>query len=327
MRRRDFITGLGSAAAWPLSGQAQQGTLPVVGLVSLAAADVFADDMRAFHNGLGAAGYVEGQNVLIEYHWLDGQSSGVPALMADLVRRRVAAIAIPGTTAVTMAANAATSAIPIVFFIGDDPVKLGLVQSHTRPGGNATGVNYLVADAVAKRLGLLHELVPKAVRVGVLTNPVNAVATDVLLARLQEGSRNLGLRIRVLRASTTAEIDIAFDTVRSERDDALFVAPDTFFSSRRAQFAAVAARKGVPACYGDRETVAAGGLMSCGVKYSDIFRQVGLYTGKILNGASPADLPVVETTKFDFVINLKSAKALGLTIPETLLATADEVIQ
>ena len=226
-----------------------------------------------------------------------------------------------------MAANAATSAIPIVFFIGDDPVKLGLVQSHTRPGGNATGVNYLVADAVAKRLGLLHELMPKAVRVGVLTNPANAVATDVLLARLQEGSRNLGLRIRVLRASTTAEIDIAFDTVRSERDDALFVAPDTFFSSRRAQFAAVAARKGVPACYGDRETVAAGGLMSCGVKYSDIFRQVGLYTGKILNGASPADLPVVETTKFDFVINLNTAKALGLTIPETLLATADEVIQ
>ena len=327
MRRRDFITGLGSAAAWPLSGQAQQGTLPVVGLVSLAAADVFADDMRAFHNGLGAAGYVEGQNVLIEYHWLDGQSSGVPALMADLVRRRVAAIAIPGTTAVTIAAKAATSTIPIVFFIGDDPVKLGLVQSHTRPGGNATGVNYLVADAVAKRLGLLHELMPKAVRVGVLTNPANAVATDVLLARLQEGARNLGLQIRVLRASTTAEIDIAFDTVRSERDDALFVAPDTFFSSRRAQFAAVAARQGVPACYCDRETVAAGGLMSCGVKYSDIFRQVGHHTGKILNGASPADLPVVETTKFEFVINLKSAKALGLTIPETLLATADEVIQ
>jgi putative ABC transport system substrate-binding protein len=241
--------------------RAQQPAIPVIGLVSLAAADVFADDMRAFHKGLGDAGYVEGQNVLIEYHWLEGQSGGVPMLMANLVRSRVAAIAIPGTTAVTVAAKAATSTIPIVFFVGDDPVKLGLVESQARPGGNATGVNYLVADAVAKRLSLLHELVPKAVSVGVLTNPANAVATDVLLARLQEDARNLGLQIRVLRASTTAEIDIAFDAVRSERHDALFVAPDTFFSSHRAQFAAVAARERVPACYGDRETVAAGGLI------------------------------------------------------------------
>ncbi len=327
MRRREFIAGVAGTAAWALAVRAQQPALPVVGLVSLAAADVFADDMRAFHKGLGDAGYVEGQNVLIEYHWLDGQSRGVPALMADLARRRVDAIAIPGTTAVTIAAKAATSTIPIVFFIGDDPVKLGLVESHARPGGNATGVNYLVADAVAKRLGLLHEVVPKAVRVGVLTNPANAVATDVLLARLEEGARQLGLQLRVLRASTTAEIDTAFDTIRSERDDALFVAPDTFFSSRRAQFAAVAARELVPVCYGDRETVAAGGLMSCGVNYSNIFRQVGLYTGKILKGEKPAELPVVQTTKFDFVINLKTAKALGITIPETLLATADEVIQ
>ena len=327
MRRREFIAGLGGAAAWPLAARAQQPAMLVVGLVSLTAADVFADDMRAFHKGLGDAGYVEGQNVFIEYHWLDGQSRGVPALMADLVRRRVAAIAIPGTTAVTIATKAATSTIPIVFFIGDDPVKLDLVESHARPGRNATGVNYLVADAVAKRLGLLHEVVPKAVRVGVLTNPANAVATDVLLARLEEGARHLGLQLRVLRASTTAEIDIAFDTIRSKRDDALFVAPDTFFSSRRAQFAAVAARERVPACYGDRETVAAGGLMSCGVNYSDIFRQVGLYTGKILKGEKPADLPVVQATKFDFVINLKTAKALGLNIPETLLAATDEVIQ
>jgi putative tryptophan/tyrosine transport system substrate-binding protein len=327
MRRREFIVGLGGAAAWPVVARAQQPAMPVIGLVSLAAADVFADDMRAFHKGLGDAGYVEGQNVLIEYHWLDGQSRGVPALIADLARRRVAAIAVPGTTAVTIAAKAATSMVPIVFFIGDDPVKLGLVESQARPGGNATGVNYLVADAVAKRLSLLHELVPKAVRVGVLTNPANAVATDVLLARLEEGARHLGLQLRVLRASTTAEIDTAFDTVRSERHDALFVAPDTFFSSRRAQFAAVAARERVPACYGDRETVAAGGLMSCGVNYSDIFRQVGLYTGKILKGEKPADLPVVQATKFDFVINLKTAKALGLNIPETLLAATDEVIQ
>jgi putative tryptophan/tyrosine transport system substrate-binding protein len=327
MRRRQFIAGLGSAAAWPLAVSAQQPALPVIGLVSLAEADVFADDMRAFHKGLGEAGYVDGQNVLIEYHWLDGQNRGVPALIADLTRRRVAAIAIPGTTAVTIAAKAVTSTIPIVFFIGDDPVKLGLVESDVQPGSNATGVYYLVADAVAKRLGLLHEVVPKAVRVGVLTNPSNAVATDVLLARLEEGARNLGLELRVLRASTIAEIDTAFDTVRRQRDDALFVAPDTFFSSRRAQFAAVAARERVPACYSDRETVAAGGLMSCGVNYSDIFRQVGVYTGKILKGAKPAGLPVVQATKFNFAVNLKTAKALGLTIPETLLATADEVIQ
>jgi putative ABC transport system substrate-binding protein len=251
----------------------------------------------------------------------------VSALIADLTRRRVAAIAIPGTTAVTVAAKAVTSTIPIVFFIGDDPVKLGLVESDVQLGSNATGVYYLVADAVAKRLGLLHEVVPKAVRAGVLTNPSNAVATDVLLARLEEGARYLGLELRVLRASTIAEIDTAFDTVRRQRHDALFVAPDTFFSSRRAQFAAVAARERVPTCYGDRETVAAGGLMSCGVNYSDISRQVGLFTGKILKGAKPADLPVVQATKFNFAVNLKTAKTLGLTIPETLLATADEVIQ
>jgi putative ABC transport system substrate-binding protein len=254
MRRREFITGLAGAATWPLAAPAQQAAMPVVGLVSLASADAFADNMRAFHKGLGEAGYVEGRNVLIEYHWLEGHHEGVTALMADLVRRRVAAITIPGTTAITIAAEAATSTVPIVFFVGDDPVKLGLVESQASPGGNATGVNYIVGDAVAKRLALLHELLPRAVRIGVLTNPANAVATEALLSRLEEGARSLGLQLGVLRASTAAEIGTAFDTVGREGHDALFVAPDTFFSSRRAQFAAMAARER------DRETVAAGAV-------------------------------------------------------------------
>jgi putative ABC transport system substrate-binding protein len=307
--------------------RAQQQALPVIGLVSLGSADAFADNIRTFHKGLGEAGYVEGRNVLIEYHWLEGRDDGVAALMADLVRRRVAAITIPGTTALTVAAKAATSTVPIVFFVGEDPVKLGLVESQASPGGNATGFNYIVGDAVAQRLVLLHELLPKAVRIGVLTNPANSVATEALLPRLEEGARSLGLQIGVLRASTAAEIDTAFDAVGREGHDALFVAPDTFFSSRRAQFAAVARRERIPACYSDRETVAAGGLMSCGIKYSDVYRQVGLYTGNILKGAEPADLPVVQTSRFEFVINLGTARALGIEVPPGLLAIADEVIE
>jgi putative ABC transport system substrate-binding protein len=327
MRRRDFIAVLWGASAWPLSAPAQQHALPVVGLVSLASADAFADNMHSFHKGLGETDYVEGRNVLIEYHWLDGHHDGVPALMADLVRRRVAVITIPGTTAITIAAKAATSTVPIVFFVGDDPVKLGLVERQASPGGNATGVNYIVGDAVAQRLAFLHELLPKAVRIAVLTNPANAAATEALLTRLEEGARSLGLQIAVLRASTAAEIDTAFDTLRREGHDALFVAPDTFFSSRRTQFAAVANRERIPACYSDRETVAAGGLMSCGINYSDIFRQVGLYTGKILGSAKPADLPVVQTSRFEFAINRRTAKLLGIAVPTQLIAVADEVIE
>jgi putative tryptophan/tyrosine transport system substrate-binding protein len=247
--------------------------------------------------------------------------------MADLVRRRVAAITIPGTTAITIAAKAATSTVPIVFFVGDDPVKLGLVESRASPGGNATGFNYVVGDAVAQRLAFLHELLPKAVRVGVLTNPANAVATEALLPRLEEGARTLGLQIGILRASSVAEIDTSFEAVGREGYDALFVAPDTFFSSRRAQFAAVARRERIPACYGDRETVAAGGLMSCGINYSDVYRQVGLYTGNILKGAKPADLPVVQTSKFELVINRRTATLLGIEVPAALVAIADEVIE
>jgi putative ABC transport system substrate-binding protein len=330
MRRREFIAALGGlagAAAWPLSAPAQQRALPVVGLVSIASADGFADNMRAFHSGLGEAGYVEGANVLIEYHWLEGRDDGVPALMADLARRRVAALAIPGTTSIAIAARAATSTVPIVFVAGEDPVKLGLVESHARPGGNATGAYYVVGDSVAKRLALLHELLPKAVRIGVLTNPANAVATAALLPSLEEVARGLGLQLRVLRASTAAEIDAAFDTVRREGDDTLFLAPDSFFSSRRAQFAAVAARERIPACYSDRETVAAGGLMSCGVNYLEVYRQVGIYIGNILKGAKPADLPVMQMTRFDFVINRRTATLLGIEVPAKLIAIADEVIE
>jgi putative ABC transport system substrate-binding protein len=326
MRRRDFIAALWGASAWSLPAPGQQHALPVVGLVSLASADAFADSMHSFHKGLGETGYEEGRNVLIEYHWLDGHHDGVPALMADLVRR-VAVITIPGTTAITIAAKAATSTVPIVFFVGDDPVKLGLVERQVSPGGNATGVNYIVGDAVARRLALLHELLPKAVRIAVLTNPANAVATEALLKRLEEGARSLGLQIAVLRASTAAEIDTAFDTVGRESHDALFVAPDTFFSSRRTQFAAVARRERIPACYSDRETVAAGGLMSCGINYSDVFRQVGLYTGNILKGAKPADLPVVQTSRFEFVMNRRTATLLGIEMPTQLIAIADEVIE
>jgi putative ABC transport system substrate-binding protein len=214
-----------------------------------------------------------------------------------------------------------------VFFVGEDPVKLGLVESQASPGGNATGANYIVGDAVAQRLAFLHELLPKAVRIAVLTDPANAVATEALLPRLEEGARTFGLQIAILRASTAAEIDTAFGTVGREGHYALFVAPDTFFSSRHAQFAAVARRERIPACYSDRETVAAGGLMSCGINYLDVYRHVGLYTGNILKGVKPADLPVAQTTKFEFVINRRTATLLGIEVPPTLVAIADEVIE
>ena len=327
MRRREFVTLLGGAAAWPVAARAQQPAIPVVGLVNGSSLDASARDVAEFRKGLRETGYVEGQNVTVEYHWLEGQYDRLPALMADLVRRRVAVIATPGTTPGTIAAKAATATIPIVFGVAEDPVQLGVVVSLARPGGNATGSNFFSQEVVAKRLQLLHELVPKAVRVAVLVNPANAPNTEATVRDAKNAASAIGLQIQVLNASTSREIDAAFATLERERPDALSVAADTFFTSRRAQIATLAARERIPAAYSSRDHVVAGGLMSYGTDLADRFRQTGVYTGKILNGAKPADLPVVQATKFELVINLKTAKALGLTIPETLLATADEVIQ
>jgi putative ABC transport system substrate-binding protein len=300
--------------------------MPVIGFVSVGSAEAFAGALAAFRKGLSETGYVEGQKVTIEYHWLEGQYERLPALMDDLVRRRVAVITTPDSIAAFIAAKAATPTIPIVFGVGDDPAKLGLVASLARPGGNATGINFFNVEVIAKRLELLHELVPKAVRVAVLLNPANPAGGEAL-RDVQEAARTIGLQIHVLNASTIGEIDAVFAALARERPDALFVAPDTFFTSRRVQIATLAARDRIPAAYGSRDYVAAGGLMSYGTDLVDRYRQVGVYTGKILKGEKAADLPVMQPTKFEFVINLQTAKALGIEVPETLLATADELIQ
>jgi putative ABC transport system substrate-binding protein len=327
MKRRQFITLLGgAAAAWPLAARAQHPAMPVIGFVSGRSADASAGVAAAFGKGLGETGYADGQNVTVEHHWLENQYDRLPALMAELVRRRVAVIATPGSVIVARAAKAATATIPIVFGVGDDPVKLGLVASLPRPGGNATGINFFAREVAPKGLALLHELVPKAVRVAVLFDPPNDPTNDVL-RDLQEAAHILGLQIQVLSASTSGEIDAAFATLARERPDALFVASDAFLASRGVQLSTLTARDKIPAAYLERGTVAAGGLMSYGTDVADMFRQVGAYAGQILKGTKPADLPVVQSTKFEFVINLQTAKALGLEIPPMLLAIADEVIE
>jgi putative ABC transport system substrate-binding protein len=283
--------------------------------------------VAAFHKGLNETGFVEGQNVTVEYHYLEGQYDRVPALAADLVRRRVAVIATPGATSATIAAKAATATIPIVFAVAEDPVKLGLVASLARPGSNLTGINFFSREVGAKRLGLLHDLVPKAVRVAVLVNPANASSAESTLRDVQEAAPIIGLQIHILNATTIAEIDAAFATLARERPDALFVGPDGFFSSRRVQFATLTARDKIPATYPNRDFVAAGGLMSYGADLADMNRQVGVYTARILKGAKPADLPVTQSTKFQLVINIQTARALGIEVPPTLLAIADEVIE
>jgi putative ABC transport system substrate-binding protein len=323
--RRRFITLLGGAAAWPLAARAQQPTMPIVGFVNGRSPD--ARRAAAFRKGLNEAGYVDGQDVTVEYHWLEGQYDRLPSLIADLVRRRVAVIATPGSTPAALAAKAATATIPIVFGVGEDPVRLGLVTSLARPGGNATGFNFFVGEVVAKRLGLLHELVPKAVRVAVLVNPANVSATEATLRDIPAAARALGLQIQVLNASTSREIETAFATLVRDRAEALFVAPDGFFASRRVQFATLATRYGIPAAYSSRENVEAGGLMSYGSDNLDMFRQAGVYTGQILKGAKPADLPVLQSTKFEFVINVQTARALDLDVPNSLQLLADEVIE
>jgi putative ABC transport system substrate-binding protein len=327
VRRRSFITLLGGAAvAWPLAARAQQAAMPIVAFVAGRSAEDSTRVGGAFRKGLNESGYVEGQNVMVEYHWLGGHYDRLPSLMADLVRRPVAVIA-TSATAGARAAKAATATIPIVFAVAEDPVKLGLVAGLARPGGNATGINFLTAEIVTKRLGLLHDLVPKAVRIAVLLNPANASVAEVTLREIPEAARTLGLQIQVLNASTSREIEAAFATIARDRADALFVGPDGFFNSRRVQFATLAARQGIPAAYSQRETVEVGGLMSYGVDIPDVYRQVGVYTGQILKGAKPADLPVVQSTKFEFVINMQTARALGLEVPNALQLLADEIIE
>jgi putative tryptophan/tyrosine transport system substrate-binding protein len=325
--RRAFITLLGGAAAWPLAARAQQPAMPVVGLVTGGSPEAAVRMGGGFRSGLNEGGYVEGQNVTVEYQWLDGQYDRLPSLMADLVRRRVAVIATPGSNPAALAAKAATTTIPIVFGVGADPIELGLVASVARPGGNATGINFFVADIAAKRLGLLHDLVPKAVRIAVLINPANASTAEATLRDMPEAARAIGLQIVVVNASTGREIEAAFATLVRDRADALFVGADASFNSRRVQLANMAARHAIPTAFAVREYVDAGGLMSYGTSLADMYRHVGAYSGRILKGARPADLPVLQSTKFELVINLQTARMLGLTVPDKLLVAADEVIE
>ena len=326
MKRRAFITLLGGVAAWPVAASAQQPT-PIVSFVSLGSPAASAPRVAAFQKGLSETGHVESQNVTVEYYWLDGRFDRLPSLMAELVHRRVAVIATPGQTAAAQAAKAATTTIPIVFGVGEDPVKLGLVSSLARPGGNVTGINYFVQEALAKRLGLLHELVPNAVRITVLVNPANAPVAEVILRDVPEAARGLGLQIRVLNASTSGEIEAAFATLERDQADALFIAPDGFFTGRTSQFVTLASRDRIPTSCGNREMVEAGLLMSYGTDNWDMFRRVGVYTGQILKGVNPADLPVLQSTKFEFVINLQTARALGIDVPNSLQLVADELIE
>jgi putative tryptophan/tyrosine transport system substrate-binding protein len=327
MKRRKFIALIGGAAvAWPLTARAQQPGLPDVAFVQVGPAEVSPRFAAAFRKGLNETGNVEGHDVTVEYRWLENQSDQLLALMAEQVRSHVAVIAVPGSTSAALAAKAATATIPIVLGITEDPVTLGLVASLARPGGNATGVKFLIQEDVAKRLGLLHELVPKAVRVAVLLNPTNAPNSETTLRDANEAAPTIGLQIRILNASTSSEIDAAFASFAREPPDALFVAADAFFASRRVQLANLAVRDRIPAIYSNRDYVAAGGLMSYGTDRADMFRQVGVYTGTILKGAKPADLPVAQSTNFEFVINRQTARALGIDLPEALLAIADEVI-
>jgi len=296
MTRREIIALLGGAAAtWPLATRAQQAAMPVVGFVSSRSLDGSARHAAAFAKGLSESGFIEGQNAVVEYHWLGGQNDRLPALMADLVRRRVAVIATVGDPS-TLAAKAATTTIPIAFGFSGDPVGHGLVASLARPGGNATGINFFTSEVLAKRLGLLHELVPKAVRVALLVNPTNAASTGSTLRDVPEAARAIGLQIQVLNASTSREIEAAFATIAHDRVDALFVSPDGFFIARRVQFATLATHYRIPAAYATREVVEIGGLMSYGTDLLDMYRQVGVYTGRILKGANPANLPVVQST-------------------------------
>jgi putative tryptophan/tyrosine transport system substrate-binding protein len=327
MRRREFITLLGGAViAWPLAARAQQPAMPVIGFLDPRSPDALADRLRGFRQGLKDAGFAEGQNAAIEYRWAENQTDRLPELAADLVRRQVAVIVTPASPA-AIVAKAATTTIPIVFAIGNDPTALGLVTSLARPGGNLTGINFFNNELAAKQLGLVRELVPGAARVAVLVNPANAMNAETTLREADAAARAMGLQIQVLNASTSREIDSAFAAFLRERPDGLFVSGDGLFTSRRVQMVQLATLHKVPTIFANREFAEVGGLMSYGANIADAWRQAGVYAGRILKGAKAADLPVVQASKFEFVINLQTAKMLGLDVPPTLLARADEVIE
>jgi ABC-type uncharacterized transport system substrate-binding protein len=327
LRRRDFITFLGgAAAAWPLVAGAQQPAMPVIGFLHPTSLEAFAESLRGFRQGLKETGYVEGENVAFEFRWADGQLDRLPELAADLVRRRVAVIATASPPA-AFAAKEASATIPIVFGMAKDPVKLGLVASLARPGGNLTGINFLLTELAAKRLELLREMVPAGKRLAVLVNPAQATNTESTLQEVQAGADAMGLQIRVLGVGTNREIDAAFAGFEHERPDALFVGSGTLFTGRRVQLTQWAAHHRLPASYAGREYVEAGGLMSYGSNTADAYRQAGNYVGRILKGAKPADLPVVQSNKFELVINHQTARVLGLSVPDKLLVAADEVLE
>jgi len=327
MRRREFLGVLGStAAAWPIAARAQQNAMPVIGFLNPASFEGSADRVRGFRQGLKETGFVESENVVIDYRWADNQLDRLPALAAELVQRRVAAIATTAPPS-TFAAKAATTTIPVVFLVAEDPVGLGLVTSLARPGGNLTGINILSAELVEKRLELLREVLPAATRVAVLVNPANAAITERTLQALEPAARAMRLQVQIVNAGTSREINAAFATFVSERPDALFVAGDPFFGSRRVQLVNLSSRHAIPATFSLREFAEAGGLMSYGADITDAFRQVGVFVGRVLKSARPADLPVLQSSKFQLVINAETARMLGLTIPQTLLASADEVIE